>query len=552
MNLPNHRHKKLYQPVRVDKFVNVNLALSTSTLLLMRNILLILPAAVMTGILLSGCDKNSKDEPVSPTLEDIVLDTTDLVLDIGETYTLGVEIYPANADAQLTWMSTDATVASVSDAGKVTANSAGNADITVSGGDITASCKVTVNEAGSVQVTKVTVNPSEVTVKIGETATLTADVEPADAEYTLEWSSLTPDIASVDQDGTVTGLAAGNAVIMAEAGGKTGSCTVTVSAIDVESISLSETSLTMEEGETAVLVAEVLPENATDKTLTWSSSDETVATVNDGTVTAITAGEATITAKAGDKTAECSVTVNEKYTAPVNIGDYFYSDGTWSSELDGNKDVISVIFYAGDITADDAAMAREHPGCTNGLVLALNNVDATGANWQYNYADYNGTVSDWVSSSQTGYEPVNDINKASGYNNTKALEAFNTANPEFQVTAVQSVAAYAASYPAPITTSGWYMPSIKELMYLSAGHFDGNPEEVSSTANLAIVNSSLGNIAGAKKVEGQFLMGFEIGPNYIWSSSEISLSDVAVFSTDGIMLEFPKTNVEPVRCILAF
>ena len=122
MNLPNHRHKKLYQPVRVDKFVNVNLALSTSTLLLMRNILLILPAAVMTGILLSGCDKNSKDEPVSPTLEDIVLDTTDLVLDIGETYTLGVEIYPANADAQLTWMSTDATVASVSDAGKVTAN----------------------------------------------------------------------------------------------------------------------------------------------------------------------------------------------------------------------------------------------------------------------------------------------------------------------------------------------------------------------------------------------------------------------------------------------
>lgn len=374
----------------------------------MRNIFLILPAVIMTGVLLSGCDK--KEETVSPTLENIVLDKTDLVLDIGETYTLGVEIYPANTDAELTWMSTDETVASVSDAGKITANSAGNADISVSSSDITATCKVKVNDAGSAQVTKVTVIPSEVNLKIGETTALSAEVEPKDAEYTLEWSSLTPDIASIDPDGVVSGLAVGNAVIIAGAGGKTGSCTVTVSAIDVESVSLSESSLTLEEGETTALTAEVFPENATDKTVTWSSSNETVVIVNNGTVTAITAGDAIITAKAGEKTAECSVTVNKKYTAPINIGDYFYSDGTWSTELDSNKDVIGVIFYAGDITADDTALAREHPGCSNGLVLALSNVDENGANWQYNYADYNGTVSDWISSSQTEYRPINDIN----------------------------------------------------------------------------------------------------------------------------------------------
>lgn len=83
----------------------------------------------------------------------------------------------------------------------------------------------------------------------------------------------------------------------------------------VETVSLSETTLTLVEGETKVLKAEIAPANAEDQSVTWSTSDKSVVTVEDGTVTAIKAGEATVTATANDKggaKAECKVTVWEK------------------------------------------------------------------------------------------------------------------------------------------------------------------------------------------------------------------------------------------------
>lgn len=138
------------------------------------------------------------------------------------------------------------------------------------------------------EVETVTVTPSETVVMIGETVTLGVTVTPEDADYTLAWSSSDSDIASVDDNGTVAALAAGEAVITAEAGGKTGSCTVTVTPVPVESIALDVTALTLEEGESYTLTAEVMPENATDRTVSWSSSDESTATVdNTGKVTAV-------------------------------------------------------------------------------------------------------------------------------------------------------------------------------------------------------------------------------------------------------------------------
>ncbi|MBP5501668.1 MAG: Ig domain-containing protein [Bacteroidales bacterium] len=88
--------------------------------------------------------------------------------------------------------------------------------------------------------------------------------------------------------------------------------------IPVSSLTLDNTSITIVEGETFTLTATVTPDNATDKTVTWTSSDATVATVSDGKVTAVKEGAATITAKAGDKTAECKVTV----TAPKPVNEY--------------------------------------------------------------------------------------------------------------------------------------------------------------------------------------------------------------------------------------
>ncbi|MEG2792165.1 MAG: Ig-like domain-containing protein, partial [Bacilli bacterium] len=128
--------------------------------------------------------------------------------------------------------------------------------------------------------------------------------------------------ATVSDKGVVTGVAAGTATITAKAGAKTATCVVTVTPeiIAVTSIALEPVTVSLEAGKTTTLVATVLPENATNKTVTWTTSAETFATVSDkGVVTGVAAGTATITAKAGAKTATCVVTVTPEIIAVTSI-----------------------------------------------------------------------------------------------------------------------------------------------------------------------------------------------------------------------------------------
>ncbi len=151
-------------------------------------------------------------------------------------------------------------------------------------------------------------------LKVGGTDVLKATVSPADSTDKVVWTSDKPDIASVE-NGTVTANAAGTATITATAGEKTATCTVTVNekTIAITSVSLDKTEATVVEGETVELTATVKPDTATeDKTVTWTSSDEKVATVKDGIVTAVSEGKATITAAAGTKSASCEITVTKK------------------------------------------------------------------------------------------------------------------------------------------------------------------------------------------------------------------------------------------------
>lgn len=166
-----------------------------------------------------------------------------------------------------------------------------------------------------IQVTAVSVNQPSAQMIIGETLKLTATVSPSDAsEKKVTWSSSQQSVASVSEDGLITALAEGTTTITAAAGGKTGSCDVTVSKgfIVVESITLTYSALPMVEGDVFTLTATVKPDDATDPAVTWSSSDINIATVDAGKVTAIKEGEAIIQAKAGEKTAECKVTVSAK------------------------------------------------------------------------------------------------------------------------------------------------------------------------------------------------------------------------------------------------
>ena len=297
----------------------------------------------------------------------VTITPSTLNLATGETVTLTVSVEPEGAAYEVEWSSSDETVATIVD-GVVTAVGEGTATVTAVVGDDSATCVVTVETP----IESITLDKTELEMVKGDTEILTVTINPETAkEVKVTWSSSDEKIATVDETGKVTAVGAGEATITAKAGGKEATCKVTVK-VPVESITLDKTSLTLKEGATAVLVATVKPDDATDKTVTWSSSDETIATVdNNGKVTGIKEGEATVTAKAGDKTATCKVTVsNYVFTIdPTEVtvsgngdaisvtvtcsGEYHLGEmSTWISEYDIVKDthIFSIKFNPGTTT----------------------------------------------------------------------------------------------------------------------------------------------------------------------------------------------------------
>ena len=247
----------------------------------------------------------------------VSLSQTEATLAVGETLTLTATMIPeyaANFGASnVTWSSSDEAVATVNESGVVTAKGEGKATITVTTADgkNTATCTVTVY----IPVTGVTLSQTSASLQFGETLTLTATVAPDNAaNKSVTWSSNNEDVATVDENGVVTAkTTAGTATITATTadGGKTATCTVTVGVLET-GVTLSQTFAKLLFGETLTLTATIAPANATNKSVTWSSSHPAVATVNEnGVVTAKSAGTAiiTVTTAIEKKTATCKVTV---------------------------------------------------------------------------------------------------------------------------------------------------------------------------------------------------------------------------------------------------
>jgi uncharacterized protein YjdB len=266
-----------------------------------------------------SCDKDKQEAKVPVT--GVKLNKHDISLVIGSKEVLLPNVLPANAtNKKVTWKTKDAKIATVDATGSVTAISEGKTNIIVTTVDNgkTDSCVVTVTSK-SIPVTGISVTPATANVEVNKTVQITATVAPANAtNKKVTWKSSNETVATVDANGLVTGKAAGTATVTVttEDGGKTATCAITVAAasVPVTGVSVTPTTASVKVNATTQITATVAPTNATNKKVTWKSSNETVATVDaNGLVTGKTKGTATITVTTedGGKTATSAITVTD-------------------------------------------------------------------------------------------------------------------------------------------------------------------------------------------------------------------------------------------------
>ena len=241
----------------------------------------------------------------------IKLDIASITMNVGESYLLEVALTPAASSDILTFESTNTKVATVSKTGKISAKARGNCVIFVrTSGGLSTYCSVEVIQ----QVTGVSLNLNEATIHVGEKLTLEATVSPKNVtDDTLNWSSNNSSIATVDKNGTVTGVKGGSTLIkvVTEDGDYMAFCILTV----VENVTVINL---QEEAEVGVgkklkLEATVVNEGATNKSLEWSTENSKICKVNEkGVITGVKVGKTVITASATDESgayAQCEVTV---------------------------------------------------------------------------------------------------------------------------------------------------------------------------------------------------------------------------------------------------
>ena len=321
---------------------------------------------------LSGCGETK--------VEGVELNKNTLELTKGQTEKLTATITPEDAaDLTVTWTSSKTDVATVADDGTVTAVATGEATITVTttDGSFTDTCKVTVTNPA----TGITLNKTETTITKGQSETLTATVTPDDADdKTVTWASSDETVATVDENGEVTAVKGGTATITASTvNDKKAVCTVTVYA-PVTGLEITEPeSSRLATGSTLKLATVVTPEDASDKSVTWKSSDETKATVAaDGTVTAVAPGEVTITATSND---------NDEITDSVTLTIYVAVTGVTLDKEDtvfmtaGDSDVTLVATVAPENATDKSVTWKssndEVVTVENGVLTAVAAGDAT-------------------------------------------------------------------------------------------------------------------------------------------------------------------------------
>ncbi len=251
-----------------------------------------------------------------------------------------------------------------------------------------------------------------------------------------------------------------------------------------------------------------------------------------------------------------SISLAKPEAAP-KVGDFYFSDGTWASELNADKTPIGVIFYVGNPAEHDMALKEAHPQCIHGLVVGLNQ---TKCEWQEDYSGFDDeadmTVGEWIAdntdyvSIATRSEAMTSVfNQIMGFNNTMGIDEFNDGDYgfDYEVIVGARVSSTMSATKAPTQSSGWYIPSIKEVSLLCSGVVDGSIgdlgyEDTPDNANAVIINAALAKINGATSLSGVY-----------WSSTEYSVSQVhTVQFSNGIVMQTSKGGANFLRPVLAF
>ena len=246
-------------------------------------------------------------------------------MSVGATQTISVVLYPDDADDAVKYSSSNTSVATISQGGKISAKSAGTTNITISAGSIKETLQLTVEPVS------IDVSDFEDTMSVGSTQTISVTLYPSSANDKISYTSSNPSVATISQGGKIEAKSAGNTDITVTAGGASKTMTLTVT-VGSKGISLNSTFITLKPGEKYKLKGKVAPSNAEQK-LTFKSSDTSVAKVSSkGVIKAVGLGSTSIIVSNGDLTASADVIVNNGTSGGGSM--YFGDDESADDETD--------------------------------------------------------------------------------------------------------------------------------------------------------------------------------------------------------------------------
>ena len=338
---------------------------------------------IIVVLVASACSKNKNEsnDPTNGSTTTIVLNMTNLTIEVGESYELMADVTNGASIRQVVWLSDDTDVASVNDEGLVSAHSEGETVIKAIYGSIHESCVVKVTDE-KVTIENIKISQNDIKLKKDEGTLLQITITPEDAiTEKLIYESDNVSIATVDDNGYVYGISEGTTTITVKTSDEKVSDTVTVTVVEEGTTVIEPTSLELFSssnniaiGSSMKITSKILPSNATDKKLVWVSSNSKVATVDqEGNVKGISAGECTILASTSNKISamvDIVVLSNEIKVTGISI-----EDGSSIQMKAGGTKKINYIVTPSNATNKNVTFSSSNSNVlvvdSNGLMAAI-------------------------------------------------------------------------------------------------------------------------------------------------------------------------------------